>query len=173
MGGPSGGANSGMPRTKWWPARKSPPPPLRFAPDKREEAANGPPDRYRLSTSQAPTRWRSCGACPGPPDPRRRMCICALSFYDDPVSLQRPTATTTFCDCDLQRPTTTTSAFDIAGELHRSTSLRLCKGNPLPPPCFPGRVGPGRKLLGGTGDQARANQARETMLAYSKHCLGK
>ena len=24
-----------------------------------------------------------------------------------------------------------------------------------------------------TGDQARANQARETMPAYSKHCLGK
>ena len=31
------------------------------------------------------------------------------------VFLQRPTTTTTYCDCDLQRQTTTTSAFDIAG----------------------------------------------------------
>ena len=37
-----------MPRTKWWPARKSPPPPLRFAPDKREEAANGLPETLTL-----------------------------------------------------------------------------------------------------------------------------
>ena len=52
---------------------------------------------------------------PALPTHAPRMCICALSFCDDPVSLQRPTATMTYCDWDLQRPTTTTSAFDIAG----------------------------------------------------------
>ena len=93
-----------MPRTKWWPARKSPPPPLRFAPDKREEAANGLPDRYRLSTSQAATRWRSCGACPGPPDPRRphvhlgsellrRSGVPTTTDYCNDLLQLRPTAT--------------------------------------------------------------------------------